>query len=280
MPLPDFLIIGAQKSGTTWLADQLGRNPAVFIAPEEIHYFDKSYNVVRGLGWYGQHFRGARDGQQVGEKTPDYLWANGEGSEGHLPDVHRRLHEALPGARLIVVLRNPVERAISALSHVIRTRRIAPVHRVDDLLVGRQREMLRGYGVIEKGFYYRQLSAYLELYDAAQLLVLVFEEDVSRDPAAGLRRAGTFLGLGPIFPSGPQGAKRNASRRSKLRLMVDYYVPPLRPVSRILDQLGTAWRPRASERVLQKLYELYREENDALFTWMGRPVPQSWKHPA
>ena len=145
MRLPDFLIIGAQKSGTTWLADQLSFHPGIFMVPDEIHYFDKAQNFCRGLQWYSHHFENAGPTQLAGEKTPDYLWANGDGTEGHLADVHQKLYQTLPAARLIVVLRNPVERALSALTHLVRTRRIAPPLNVDELLLGTKHHRIRGH---------------------------------------------------------------------------------------------------------------------------------------
>ncbi len=277
MRLPDFLIIGAQKSGTTWLADQLGLHPRVFMAPDEIHFFDKASNVSRGLEWYARHFERAQPGQLAGEKTPDYLWANGDGAEGHLPDVHLKLHEALPGAKLIVVLRNPVARALSALTHLVRTRRIAPTHEVDSLLLGKKHHLIRGHGVVSKGFYYRQLIAYEQLFGRSQMLVLIFEEDIAQAPERGLDTAGAFLGIPPMAPVQSRSVSQNASRRSRLRLMADYYFPPARPVSRMLDQVLPAWKPAPTSRTMDELEQTYLGENEKLFTWLGRPMPHSWK---
>lgn len=276
MRLPDFLIIGAQKSGTTWLADQLSRHPGIYMAPEEIHFFDKARNFSKGLEWYARHFEDAQAGQLAGEKTPDYLWANGDGAEGHLSDVHLKLYQSLPGAKLIVVLRNPVERALSALTHLVRTRRIAPSHNVDELLLGRKHHWIRGHGVISKGLYYRQLLAYARLFNRSQLLVLIFEEDIARSPEEGLTQACDFLGLPPIQPGSADAVQQNASRRSHLRLMADFYFPPARPVSLLIDQIVPAWKPDPTERTMDELYQTYVGENEKLFAWLGRPMPPSW----
>lgn len=277
MRLPDFLIIGAQKSGTTWLADQLSLHPDIFMVPDEIHFFDKAQNYCRGLGWYARHFENAQPRQKAGEKTPDYLWANGDGAEGHLSDVHIKLYQALPSARLIVVLRNPVERALSALTHLVRTRRIAPPHNIDDLLLGKKHHRIRGHGVIGKGFYYRQLMAYARLFNREGILVLIFEEDIARAPDEGLRRACSFLGVGPMTSQSSQAVHRNASRRSLLRLLADFYFPPARPVSRVIDTIAPAWKPKPSGRAMDELYQTYAAENEKLFRWLGRPMPRSWE---
>ena len=277
MRLPDFLIIGAQKSGTTWLADQLSFHPDIFMVPDEIHFFDKAQNYCRGLPWYSRHFENAQPRQLAGEKTPDYLWANGDGAEGHLSDVHVKLYQALPSAKLIVVLRNPVERALSALAHLVRTRRIAPSHNVDDLLLGRKHHRIQGHGVISKGFYYRQLMAYARLYNRERILVLIFEEDIAKAPDEGLRRTSDFLGVGPMSAQSSAVVHQNASRRSLLRLLADFYFPPARPVSRVIDSLAPAWKPTPTGRAMDELYQTYTAENEKLFRWLGRSMPRSWE---
>lgn len=277
MRLPDFLIIGAQKSGTTWLADQLSLHPGIFMAPDEIHFFDKAQNFARGISWYSNHFQRAAAGQLAGEKTPDYLWANGDGAEGHLPDVHQKLYQTLPSARLIVVLRNPVERALSALTHLVRTRRIAPPLDVDELLLGKKHHRIRGHGVISKGFYYRQLAAYTRLFNRSQLLVLIFEEDIARAPEFGLSQACRFLGVPSMAPHTSQAVHQNASRRSLPRLWADFFFPPARPVSKLIDRIAPAWKPTPGSRTMDELYQTYAAENEKLFRWLGRPMPRSWE---
>jgi hypothetical protein len=277
MRLPDFLIIGAQKSGTTWLADQLSLHPGIYMAPDEIHYFDKAQNFARGLSWYSEHFAGAEAGQLAAEKTPDYLWANGDGAEGHLPDVHLKLYQTLPAARLIVVLRNPVERALSALTHLVRTRRIAPPGDVDELLLGKKHHRIRGHGVISKGLYHRQLMAYTRLFNQSQMLVLIFEEDIARAPEAGLSQVCRFLGIHPIAPRTSEAVHQNASRRSLPRLLADFYFPPARPVSKVIDRIAPAWKPVPSSRTMDELYQTYAGENEKLFKWLNRPMPRSWE---
>ncbi len=102
--LPDFIILGAQRAGTSSLYYYLSQHPQILPAVrKELHFFDDHYR--RGLGWYRSQFptRGAR-GTITGEATPYYL------SHPHAP---ARIQRLLPQARLIVLLRNPVERAIS-----------------------------------------------------------------------------------------------------------------------------------------------------------------------
>lgn len=161
MVLPNFLIIGAQKAGTSWLAGKLRQHPDVYMPEYEIHYFDKDLHFAKGIAWYESHFSRVGKETAIGEKTPDYLWANGIGVEGHLPDVHRNIFEALPQANLIVSLRNPAERVISVVNHIMGSGRISPFHKIDDLLTGERKHLVEGHVVIDYGRYYRQLEAYL-----------------------------------------------------------------------------------------------------------------------
>jgi hypothetical protein len=99
---PDFVIIGAAKAATTWIAHQLRQRDDVFLPGPEPHYFSREYH--RGGEWYGRWFDGASPGQLVGEKSADYL------ADEAVPE---RLARDLPEARLIVQLRDPVQRAYS-----------------------------------------------------------------------------------------------------------------------------------------------------------------------
>jgi hypothetical protein len=70
MTLPDFLIIGAQKAGTTWLRALLRHHPNVYMPDREIHFFNKEHNYRRGLDWYARHFRGADGNKRMGKRRP------------------------------------------------------------------------------------------------------------------------------------------------------------------------------------------------------------------
>jgi len=104
-PLPDFVIIGAQKAGTTALFDMFSEHPEISPSTvKEVHYFDSNYE--RGEQWYRRHF----DRHIAGEASPYYLF---------YPPAHDRMKALIPKAKVIAILRDPVERALSHYDHEV-----------------------------------------------------------------------------------------------------------------------------------------------------------------
>ena len=103
---PDFVVIGAMKSATTTLHEQLARQPGVFMTrPKEPSFFSDDTVYARGWGWYGAHFRAARDGDLRGESSTHY---------SKLPTYPRtveRMARDLPHVKLIYLMRQPIDRA-------------------------------------------------------------------------------------------------------------------------------------------------------------------------
>lgn len=277
--LPNILIIGAQKSGTTWFARLLSQHPDIHFHHSEIHFFDKSYNYKKGIEWYRDHFRELEGKKWIGEKAPDYFWAKGRGIEGHSPDVHKNIYRHLPDAKLIVILRNPVDRAVSAINHVIKSGRISPMINVDQLIEGPKRDLIEKHGVIDKGFYHKQLTAYLEYFDREQFLVLIYEEDLVKNKMGGLEKICRYLDV-PFSETYFSGSERriNTQNESKIFLMVRYYLPFLSVYAAKIDRHlpSTKYTPSRASR--KHLFDLYSEPNALLFDFIGRNIPSwSWR---
>jgi len=162
LTLPDFLGIGAQKAGTTWLAENLRRHPEVFL-PErkELHWFDNK--IERPLAEYAAHFAAGR-GKVKGEITPAY---------GILPvERIRSVRRVLPRVRLILLLRNPVDRAWShALMDLAFRRGRAP----GDVPESEYRAFLESETATRRGDYAAILDAWLAVFPRDQLYVGFFE---------------------------------------------------------------------------------------------------------
>src|SRR4051812_23135116 len=103
--LPNLLVIGAAKAGTTSLWHYLDAHPSVFMAPaKELHFFDLDENWNRGIPWYAEHFAGSESSPVVGEATPGYT------RYPHRPHAAARAAATVPDARLIYLVRDPIER--------------------------------------------------------------------------------------------------------------------------------------------------------------------------
>jgi len=206
--LPDFLIIGTQRGGTSSLFIYLARHPCVLRSlRKETEYFSRRYAL--GPEWYRAHFpirsvaawRRWRGGRPLTfEATPDYLFH---------PYAAERARDVVPEAKLIVLLRDPVERAVSHYRHMVRlgfetlpfreaieveARRTAadlealrrdPLHQARDLL---------RFSYVARGRYAEQLERWMEVFPRDRFLI-VRSEDLFRDPGAVYERVITFLGL-------------------------------------------------------------------------------------
>jgi len=180
MMLPNFLIIGTMKGGTTSLYNYLSVHPEVFMSEtKELHYFVAEKNLPRGNGWYERQFSEAGDAIAVGEASPDYT---------KYP-IHRgvpkRIADLIPGVRLIYVIRNPLERIRS--------------HYLHDVARGRERRPI-GEAVpgnehyLAPSRYALQIEEYLKHFPREQLL-LVTSESLRNDRRAVMRRVHDFIGV-------------------------------------------------------------------------------------
>lgn len=288
MTLPNFLLIGAQKCGTTWLAAMLTQHPEIF-SPEtkELHFFDLADRYARGLAWYEEQFEGRAGETAVGEATPNYLGitcevppdasrcleARGIDSEKmavSYPNTHDDIaaltHQALPDAKLILLLRNPVDRAISSYFHQIRMRRIPPTRRILDAGVE--------YGILSMGFYYTHLMRWLRFYPRDRVLIFFYEEDVQQNGRQTLCRAFKHLGVSEAFE--PESPERAFNERSSDPFMfARYYAPMLaRWTFRIAPALHRLPFPSLAIRSQERraLEEIYAGEIERLARLLDRPL--------
>jgi hypothetical protein len=237
--LPDFIIIGGQKCGTTFLYHLLCQHPHVEAgARKEVHYFDMRFE--RGIGWYRAQFPRPRevDGRRVitGEASPYYLYH---------PHAARRAAEVVPQAKLIALLRDPVDRAFSDYHDKVRLGKEPlafeeAIEAEESRLRGEREKMLaderyasgkyRAFSYISRGIYVDQLQTWLEFFDREQLLVLK-SEDMFENPSATLQRVLNFLNLPDWKPDSPpvsetlnagRYAMMNPATQQRLR---DYFEP-------------------------------------------------------
>lgn len=182
--LPDFLVIGGMKCGSTTLYEHLSRHPDLFLSsPKEPQFFSREPVFARGLHWYRSLFEGA--GSRVcGEASTCYSRAP------HFGDVAARIHLHLPDARLVYLVRHPVDRAYSHYRHEAQARIVAGGAALPSF-----EEMLEENDeIVDTSDYWRQLQEYLAHYPREQIHVLSLEDLQSRrdETLAALQQ---FLGI-------------------------------------------------------------------------------------
>jgi hypothetical protein len=187
MALPNFLIIGAAKAGTSTLHTYLRAHPRIFMpARKELRFFaydgkgDDYFFPAKSLEVYESYFAGATDEKALGEASPHYL---------RTPQAPRRIKDLIPGCNLIVSLRNPIERSFSSYTMAVRDRTIEGV--------ATYTEALEKFPVFRRG-YSRDLQNYFGIFDRSQIRIVHFE-DIVRDPVQVAQSLCGFLGVTPDF---------------------------------------------------------------------------------
>ncbi len=292
---PDFLLLGAPKCGTTSLAAYLGQHPDVcFSYPKEPVFFEAEYE--KGLDFYWRKYFAHWQGERIA----------GEGRVFHLflPFAPERIRASLPEARLIALLRNPVDRAYShwwhRFSRGLETLSFAAAIEHDlahddgvERFSGeegakRWREGLVNLGVttrhglyLEVGRYAEQLERYGALFDWDRIKVL-FYEDLSRDPRALTREVWSFLGVDPSAPladAEARNVRRQAVRTPAAARVLQVgealrrFVPAsLRPRLRALLPERTAQQPPLDPGLRRELEHYFRPHNERLERLVGRDL--------
>ena len=201
LALPDFLGIGAQKAGTTWLYENLRRHPELFLPEEkEIHYFDRSFH--RPLHEYAARFEPGA-GRLCGEITPGYSILE--------PSRIRFVRRLRPGLRLLLLLRDPIERAWSqALMNLVQH----PGRRFEEVPEEEFVHHFRSPRSVARGDYAAILGRWSREFPSEQLFVGFFE-DVAERPQELLERIFRFLGVSCRIDFGALPVHRVRNRRRR-----------------------------------------------------------------
>lgn len=233
--LPSFFIVGAMKSGTSSLFSHLCRCEGM-VPPyrKETHYFGAGLRAGRSLDWYRAHFPLMPlfgPGSVTGEATPGYCFE---------PGTAEAIHALKPDARIVFVLRDPVERAISHYFHEVRMgRETLPIEDAIHL-EGARLEAARAAGpagtdtllhasYAARGRYHEQLARYLSVFPEERVLVVGARRLFER-PAECVAEVAGFLGLSPsseavMFPARNQGTNRSAVPEGVRRHLADHFAP-------------------------------------------------------
>ena len=226
--MPNFIIIGAQRCGTTSLYDYLCQHPQIIPSPvKELFYFDDYY--TRPDTWYRSFFPRKREVEKL-EKGLIARVITGEASPSYFfhPYAARRIKETLPDVKLLLVLRDPIERAYSHYNHIRRLNR-EPLSFEEAIEKEEERikddvdklakdenykaDKRRDYSYLSRGYYARQLKEWLKYFSLEQLLVIQSEEFYRETPKV-YNEIVEFLGLNsytlPVFEA------KNALKYAKM----------------------------------------------------------------
>lgn len=198
--LPTFLIVGGQKCGSTWLWEMLQQHPDTDLrVVKDLQFFSLSHEFEKGFEHYKSRFRHLDPSKVVGDASSAYFYHSMLLADNVTPDTTKPplpalLRSYLPTAKVIVVLRDPVARALSAFRHHLRRRRFNPHLSLRE--VTRRHPDLR---ILERGDFAHILETYLEAYPPSDMCILIYERDIRAHPETGLRRTFEFIGVDPTF---------------------------------------------------------------------------------
>jgi len=229
--VPFFIGIGAPKAATTWLTSVLSAHPGIYLPPiKETHFFDYPYTEAT-FPSYVKMFRACSAEQLAGEYSTDYL------ASAQAPE---RIKKHLPKVKLIVSFRNPIDQIYSNYWHSLRQGFNCQDNSLPDFQTALQRHHDR---LIEPARYGHHLTRWLEGFPPNQILI-IFHEDVRKDPSAVANRLWEFLGLPPplnnsALPSQGTSTRQGVSPRSgragriynRIYFFLNSYV--LRPISNV-----------------------------------------------
>jgi sulfotransferase family protein len=277
--LPNLIVIGAMKAGTTSLHVYLSLHPEIFMsADKEPRFFNEEWNWHRGLEWYEAQF--PERAAIRGESTPDYT------KFPAMRNVPERIHSVIPDARLIYLVRDPIDRIVS---HYVDAYSFGRVHgTLEDELAH-----FEDCHFVNCSRYYLQLEQYLEYFDPGSILVLVSEE-LRNDRQRTLQTAFRFLGVEESFAAPEWETTHYGGEDLRRKTRIGYgllrlaevvrsspmrrYLPrqlmaPIRAFNALTAR--RIQRPTMDESLRAELAEYLREDVDKLRRFTGQQF-ESW----
>ncbi|KAM6155969.1 heparan sulfate glucosamine 3-O-sulfotransferase 6 [Rhynchocyon petersi] len=247
---PQALIVGVKKGGTRALLEFLRLHPDVRALGSEPHFFDRCYE--RGLAWYRSLMPRTLDGQITMEKTPSYFVTH---------EAPRRIHGMSPDTKLIVVVRNPVTRAISDYTQTLSKTPGLPSFRALAFRPGPE-QVDTAWSAVRIGLYAQHLARWLRYFPLSQFLFVSGERLVS-DPAGEVGRVQDFLGLKRVVTD--KHFYFNATKGFPCLKKAQGGSGP-----RCLGKSKGRPHPRVPDAVVQRLRDFYRPFNRRFYQMTGQ----------
>jgi hypothetical protein len=288
---PNFFIVGAQKAGTTSLYHYLKEIPGVYMSRvKEPAYFAPNYvrpdpgRFLRDKEEYLRLFESAGGYIAVGEATPIYLWD---------PDAPKLIHQTVPHARIIMILRDPIERAYSNYLMKKKYRSSMKSSFYDELIRDYESRVkvegrLKMY--VEFGMYYEQVKRYFDIFGREQVKVIIFEEFVQH-PVQTVNEVLAFLGVNYTVTEIREQYNAYSVPRGPLALWIfaffrglparninTYKIATLLPHS-LIESLSDKMffkrkqKPKIESKAVKFLQEIYHDDVIRLESLLGRSLP-------
>lgn len=269
--LPDFVIAGAPRSGTTSLARYLDAHPSLYIAPgKELRFFDDNYD--RGLSWYSSCFEDTPDNALAGEASPMYMFRD---------LAVQRMAAVIPDARVLVLLREPRSRLWS--HYWMRRERGLETETFETVIDAEIKEYETNGPGSADSFYLRtslyapRLRKLLETYDMETVKIVVFER-MAADPTNVVGDIYSFLGVDPTIIPENLGERVNSYtqfRSLKVREITQRSNSPglTRLLGRLNTRRGTGY-PEMPDAYRRRLDTIFEPERGKVEVIMGGDIPE------
>lgn len=289
MPLPTFFLVGAPKAGTSSLFANLSVHPEVFVSPvKEPHYFTAISDGwpewgVQTLDAYTTLFEGGEAYSVRGEGSTWYLYS---------PSAAIAIHDAVPNAKIVISLRNPIERAYSAWAYNLSNG--WETESVFEVALAKEDERVQAPGFwdrhyVRAGLYAEQVQRYLDTFGESRVHVVLFEDFVV-DADSAMRSLYKFLEIDPnislhkadrvrnptVFPKHPRLRRLMKHRRFKRALKKMLPARALTNAKKAVERVNTIERPAIKPATQSDLAHRFRDDVRRLEEVIGRDLERLW----
>jgi len=275
---PSFFIIGAQKSGTTWLWHMLNQHPGTSLGKKEIHYYGSSELYAKGDDWYYNHFADLDPDKVIGEASTSYFYdripyfynkSRHLEFDESLPVLPKLINRSVPHAKYIVTLRDPVRRAISAYSHWMKRGKFSPTLGLKKLAT--QYPKLR---IVEFGLYAEKIEVWQKYIPTERFRLMLFEKQIIRNYQQTLEDTYDYLDLDPNFQPHHPGKSTHKSW-GWTRIVFNYYGGKIYKnmgesrAGRLLDRCNVLKNFAVKRKDIEFLRSIYLPEKEKISTLTG-----------
>ena len=269
----DFLLIGAQKCATTWIYHCLNEHPELYVGggKNETYYFGGEIFNQKGLDWFESLFADASTDQKLGSASVDYIWDAAS---------IERAHKQYPDIKIIAVLRNPVERTISAFFWLMRKNIIEDKSledgirkAIDDYKSGSETIYSE---LIRRSLYTDAIIKLHENFEKEQIRLILFD-DIQNTPKSTLHGIYSFLNVSPNYIPTSLKRKPKGNSYSSTLVYLERKMPVNKFTTKVLNGISEFIKissktksPELDPGLTQELLDIYREPFDRLYNWLKK----------